>query len=586
MESGAVRPIRYWLVSFVVLLIAALLIAVSWIPFSSTSPLLVSLGRGFPPEVAAARCERLKLASLVTGLLLLAVAVLLWLGRHWLPARWSRFAERFRASARAFGADLRGLLQRVAADRRGLLWLALLTLAGIVVRIWFLDQPMRYDEAHTYLAYVQPRNLRLFYYPVPNNHVAHTLLVYLSTALLGDGPWAIRLPAFLAGVLLIPATYLCARTVFDRSAGLVAAGLVAGSPSLVLYSTNARGYSGIALLTAALVPLTLYLVRKESVFAGLLVALLAAVGLYTVPIMLFPLAMLAVWSLLLAYHYGGRARTLRLACLGGWVLLLCAAMTALLYTPVVIMSGLSSVVANRAVLPVPVGQVVQSWPGMASEAWLRLGRDIPVACQVILGVGLLAGAVHTWRTKRPAFLLIPAAVIGSGALLLALRVVPPTRTWLFFVPLGFCLADAGITGLMRVLSRDTRVLVAGALGSLFAVGITWHLVSTDAVASYPETGATIPDAEAIGLSLQAHLREGDRILATRNLPLRYYASRLGIPLEAFGEGGAGEVYVVVRLPKETFHKVTAVFDLQLDEGDYAVEAFPSALLYLPRGVGG
>jgi hypothetical protein len=491
-------------------------------------------------------------------------------------------AGQFSASYRVFRADLSKVFESIIADRVGLIWLLLLTAIGTAVRVWFLNQPMRYDETLTYLGSVAPGVDRLFFYRVPNNHVAHSLLVYLSTSVLGGEPWAIRLPAFAAGVLLMPMTYFCARTVFHRAAGLLSAGLVAGSPFLVLFSTNARGYSGIALITLALIPLTLYFVRSESGFAGLLVALLSALGLYTIPVMLFPIAMLGVWSFLLAYQAGGLAKTLRLIRLLAWVVLLCALATAVLYAPVVLRSGIESLLGGDFTVPRPLAQVAEVWLRAVWETWLRYHRDIPGFVQACLGACLLAGVVYLWRANRPALLLLPAVPLGIGTVLLAMRVVPFQRTWIFLLPLGFCLADAGLAAMLRFLGRRARVWVIGALGLLFALGIGYHLASTDAVVFYPETG-TLPDAEAIAQYLEPRLQEGDWVLARKNMPLRYYFGRLGMPREVFRQGGDGDIYVVVRYPAETFERVTEVYGVQLDGDDFRVERFPAALLYLPRG---
>ena len=82
-------------------------------------------------------------------------------------------------------------------------------LTGAALRIPLLDQPMRCDELYTAWALVA-RGLPtvLFDYSSPNNHVLHTLLVYISTQAWGSAAQVIRLPAFLAGILCIPAAYL------------------------------------------------------------------------------------------------------------------------------------------------------------------------------------------------------------------------------------------------------------------------------------------------------------------------------------------------------------------------------------------
>jgi hypothetical protein len=553
---------------------------------SPASQFLPPLLRGFALEEWTMHSEWHAVDSLVAGLSSLITAVVVGPGRHRLPARVSETMGQFTASYRAFRDDLRQLLQSIAGDRRGLVWLSIIALAAIAVRIWYLDQPIRYDEAWTFMRFVALGGDRLFDYPAPNNHVAHTLLVYLSTSAFGIEPWAIRIPAFLAGILLVPLTFVCARTMLQGSSGLVAAGLVAASPFLVLYSTYARGYTIIVLLTVVLVPLCLYFVRTESSFAGCLVALLAALGLYTIPIMLLPMTMLAVWALFLAYQAGGRAKTLRVVRAGAWVLLLCAAVTLALYAPVFVTSGARRVFGNQYVEPRGLGEAVASWPGLAWETWVLYLAGIPGWAQVFLGACLLAGAVTLWKANRAAFLLIPAAAVGAGLALLATRNVPYPRTWIYLLPLSFCLADAGVKGILARIARPSQVHVAGALGVLLAVGMSYSLVAAHTV-PYPDTD-TIPDAEAIVRYLQPRLKEGDWVQVRKFWPLRYYAYRLGMPIEVFGKSsphGDGDIYVVVLLPNGSFEKATKPYGTPLDEADFTIEAFPSSLLYVPRHPG-
>jgi hypothetical protein len=70
------------------------------------------------------------------------------------------------------------LLKQIAADRCGFVWLLCITLVGAVVWIWFLNQPMRQDEAQTYLSFVAQGVDRLSHYQASNNHVVHTLPIF------------------------------------------------------------------------------------------------------------------------------------------------------------------------------------------------------------------------------------------------------------------------------------------------------------------------------------------------------------------------------------------------------------------------
>ena len=58
---------------------------------------------------------------------------------------------------------------------------------AIAVRLMFINQPMRYDEALTFNEFAsRPLYYGLSFYPDPNNHLLNTLLVHVAFASLGN----------------------------------------------------------------------------------------------------------------------------------------------------------------------------------------------------------------------------------------------------------------------------------------------------------------------------------------------------------------------------------------------------------------
>ncbi len=130
-----------------------------------------------------------------------------------------------------------------------------IVVAAAVLRIYHLTQPMRYDEAWSFLHYSsQPLAIALSDYTLPNNHMFHTLLssgARLDCSATRPGSCAFRRcsPASRPGPgdVMPPL-----RAASALAAALVAAALAAALPSMVLYSTNARGYMIIATAFMAL----------------------------------------------------------------------------------------------------------------------------------------------------------------------------------------------------------------------------------------------------------------------------------------------------------------------------------------------
>jgi 4-amino-4-deoxy-L-arabinose transferase-like glycosyltransferase len=122
-----------------------------------------------------------------------------------------------------------------------------IVLIGLLLRVFYLDQPMRLDESSTFLNYVNKHWSQVFNYTAPNNQVLNTLLIKLSTKLWGGHPFVIRLPALAFGVACIPLIYLVCKKL--GSGGYIAALILAVHPYCILFSTNARGYSAIIFFT-------------------------------------------------------------------------------------------------------------------------------------------------------------------------------------------------------------------------------------------------------------------------------------------------------------------------------------------------
>ena len=128
---------------------------------------------------------------------------------------------------------------------------AALTAAYIVARAFLV--PMTYDEAATYIRYIDAGPWALFDFSVATNHFLNTVLTRLSSQLMGDAPWALRLPNLLAGFgYLVFAGALVRRA--DRGiVGLAGFALMVANPYLLDYFALSRGYGlAIALLTASL----------------------------------------------------------------------------------------------------------------------------------------------------------------------------------------------------------------------------------------------------------------------------------------------------------------------------------------------
>ena len=171
---------------------------------------------------------------------------------------------------------------------------------------------MQLDEAYTYNEYASKPVLDgLSWYTLPNNHLLNTLLIHVSTVVLGNAPWVVRLAALAAGLGLIPAI-LCP----DQAALRPRRGASGGGPGCGVGAVDRLfderpwlhdrrsgdgppGPDGRANRADG---------RGGRVWDWVGFTILPAVGCFAIPIMLYPYGGILLWLVLGARGRGAGSR--------------------------------------------------------------------------------------------------------------------------------------------------------------------------------------------------------------------------------------------------------------------------------------
>ncbi|MEW6716663.1 MAG: glycosyltransferase family 39 protein [Chloroflexota bacterium] len=413
-------------------------------------------------------------------------------------------------------SDLQGLREAIKptkSDRAYLFTLLAITLMGAGIRMLFLSIPMGHDEAYTFIAFAsRPVRYIISDYHLPNNHVFHSLLVHGCYYLLGNQPWVVRLPAFLSGVLLVPACCVSARMIYDRNTALVSAALVASTPTLIEASTSARGYTLICLITMTLLALAAFLKQHRNCLAWGLFVVLSALGFYTIPIMLYPFGILITWLLLSALvkdigsAYGsGFIKYLLITVLS--VAVLCY----LLYLPIFLHSGIGSVIGNNFVQPLEWSEFQESIIARSLRLWSRWTDNIPPVVAILSIIGLLTSMLFHKRLTKHRVPLVIAALLWIGVVLLIQRVAPWSRIWLFILPIYLILASAGIIGLftrLKIRTEEGKSIPWVITGAVLILALGFYSMHTNPPYTPGETGSV----EEITLFLKGYLQPGDVVI--------------------------------------------------------------------------
>ncbi|HVT39693.1 MAG TPA: glycosyltransferase family 39 protein [Gemmatimonadaceae bacterium] len=458
---------------------------------------------------------------------------------------WPRLVIDCPADARAVVCAARAALRRDSPWH----WIALgfIVCIAAAVRVLHLGQPMRYDEAWTYTYYAsQPLPIALSDYTFPNNHIFHRVLVWIAVRLFGNSPPVIRLPAFVAGVLMVPAAYLVARRLAGKEAGLIAAALTAAMPSLILYSTNARGYSllGLCFLTLLLLGSAINAARRASFCLAFSVVL--ALGMFTVPVTLYAGGAVVVWLLLDAPRGARRKIAGTLAAAVG----VAALFTLIAYGPVIVRFGIGALYGNRFVTALTWPDFIQALPAFAYALPSMWFDGVPtwLAAAIIPGIAISLTKSGGGRAAG----VVIATVIWCGLLLVAMRRPPFPRVWLFMVPVAILAASDGLAWLAARASRLSLIPPGSAatVGALLIAGaLSVHTVGARVVFKSGETG-TLADGEAVARFLREHAHPSSDhvvVMAPTGPPIDYYlATAGGVRLSEYARpSSAARVIVIV-----------------------------------------
>jgi len=425
-----------------------------------------------------------------------------------------------------------------------------LTFLGAAVRWRFLDQPMRYDESYNYLNYSSRSPAYIVTHYFPNNHVLHTLMVSAVSRVFGTGPSALRLPAFVAGVLLIPATAWLGWTLSRRRVvALLSALAVCGSSALIEYSANARGYSMLTLFAVVAAVLTLQLIATPS-RKGLYAAwgVVGALGAFTVPVMIFAMTGLTAAMLVCAFVTRREIHHWRDTVHGFSIGIgVCGLLTAGLYLPILVAEGLDKLAGTRQIAHDILSAQIPTFGGMLGATWQLWTRDAPIVPTVILIIGGIGFLMHAARERTPQSFLPIIVVVVAMATAGLMQMPLPARTWLMLLPVLLVCAVTGLSGLSPKVARssDCRGLRASVPIVVLSVIVSLPLFTVFRRPSLCAEPNGLVDVEPALEECQAYGSDRCALVAPYTPATAYYMGQMGLrPLPLPASPSTERVYIV------------------------------------------
>ena len=421
-----------------------------------------------------------------------------------------------------------------------------LFILGFGLRLGYLFQPVRNNEAYSYLAF-SSNSLKVVM--TSYNHIFHNILTYFTTRIFGNNVVALRLPVFLCGLLVIPLTYLVVRKLAkNHNAALLAMAMVAISSGLVGYSTQAEGYMVQAALLLGLVLVGIHLINTDSIGGWVGFTILAVLGLFTIPTFVYFFPPVMIWVFLSRFfgHYD-RPRLVKrsLVSLAGVV-----ALTLLLYAPALSVSGAGALRGDPrfkgGVIALPWSTFMRGLPTNVNSIWSMTGVGIPGVFVVILLAGVVVTTLLYKRVIKTGTNLALILLLWIVIVYLALRQLAFPGTFVPIIPLYMGFASIGVYAVWKlVVSWVRRVMPARLLSPLMYAVAAFLLITLVYSMVFVAQGpyqldvngrimeGTMRDASAITRVLKKELRPGDMVISMAGLgtvPLEYYFRQNRIPL--------------------------------------------------------
>lgn len=408
------------------------------------------------------------------------------------------------------GWALRGWLPRDSAPTgTAPAWGMILLLgAGLALRLPGLGDGLWYDEIQTLVDYVRlPMGQLVTTFDSTNQHLLFSVGARVTTVLLGESAFALRLPAALFGVASLWAAVWFGRRWLPAREAWWSAIILAVSYHHVWFSQNARGYTGLLLGTLVATGLFSDLLRpglpptSRRVWSYAIAAALTVLTHVTALVLLAGHAV--VWLARNRRLEAGRPRWAPAA-----ALMLAGAIALACYAPV--LPQLLEAVGSSGTSAPGVAWQRPGWFLAETVSGLVQGIPLGIVVVPIAGLVVLAGLADAGRHHRTvlALMVLPMAILATLLLATGHNLWPR----FFFFGAGFVVQWA-VHGGFVVLGRllPNRAVTIGSTGLGVVVAASLLLL--------PRAWSPKQDYPAAVDWVAAHAAPGDAVVATAMLDL-------------------------------------------------------------------
>ncbi|MBC8334245.1 MAG: glycosyltransferase family 39 protein [Anaerolineales bacterium] len=338
-----------------------------------------------------------------------------------------------------------------------------------------------------------------------------SLILNLTFRIFGGELWVLRMPTYLAGLLMIPASYVLGKNLYSSSTGMLSAVAVAVFPELIQFSSVFRGYIIVALLTLLGLILGDKLRREKNRFGWAVLIILFTLGLYTIPTMLFPFTILYYWLLFSVFvNDFGSSYESKQDFLSYWFSsgILTGLATFVLYSPILLFSR-NDLFNHHWLIPVPWDVLPNRMWGKFLNTWAEWTAPIPELLVWLGIVGIIISFIFHRKFAKHKIPLHIVFVVGISTMILIQRPNAWPRVWSFTIAPILVWVAAGIIfplSNFKIRAWFLDWIVIGIAFIILLWGAAQHIPN---LSTYPVEKSK---AEMTASYLQTELHENDMIL--------------------------------------------------------------------------
>jgi hypothetical protein len=300
-------------------------------------------------------------------------------------------------------------------------WILILPLISAV--FFALWMPVSYDEAWTYLQFTSKSPLSsLCYYPAPNNHVLHSLITNV-TRYIPFAPilFCLRISSILVSFFTWLLCYSFLRKRYSPNVALLITGIASMLFMAVYYSYMSRGYGLVTLFFVIGLQASYNIVfngnnNKDWILFGVS----SVLGFFTMPSYLYAFVLL---NTLILFNNKFQLKKQIIYNLGVIILVV------ILYTPIIIVNGVSALTSNTFVLPISRREVIERLPSFFSDTLTEITGVHFMVTILLLAISFYMLMKSKMKFEQSMFIMF---IVLPFVLLIGHSVIPFPRTFNYY----------------------------------------------------------------------------------------------------------------------------------------------------------